>query len=380
MNEENKIQPQPAPEPKKPGFWRTVWHLKLYIILAIFLSGLFIVGNLSEEAVKEKQKAKEQTVKVQEKLKQAQTAFEEEVKEKGSAAKYFEKNPRQAQLFGYATLLLFALFLYGLWIDVWCLIRKSRGQPVLQTLDFIEAPKWQVLDVFKVMILFLFFSVFLAAIGEVAGRIWPTIFNDNGKLILHGTISDLIVLFLVLYFSKVKYGQSFFKIQIRKENLWKDIGIGFAAYVALFPIVIALLAILIWITSMMQYEPPPHKLVEVFIEESKQNPIIYIYGIILASFIGPMIEEIFFRGFFYSALRKSYAAIPSALVTAVFFGLLHQSAFAFVPIFVLSLFLTYLYEKRKSIVAPIAFHVFHNVLFLGYFVLMKESFLDKFLH
>jgi len=156
-------------------------------------------------------------------------------------------------------------------------------------------------------------------------------------------------------------------------------GVGISAYLAVLPAVLTVLLLLIWAVNLFHYEPPPQKVVEIFIEEGKQNPFLVAYTSVLAIVIGPVLEEVFFRGFFYAAFRTKYSAMLSAIITGIFFALLHESIFAFLPIFLLSLLLTYVYEKRKSLIAPIACHIFHNALFLGYFFLMKENFLDKFI-
>jgi len=362
------------------SFFQILWKNKLYVALLILLSGLLLFAQFSQEVKKGKEIARARTAQVQAQLKQAEEAFQKSIEEEGSFENYLKENPRSASILGYATLAFLILLLYGLCVEIWCLFRKFRGKKVMTTLDFVEEPRWKVGDVFRIMILFLTFSILIGWLGELLTTQSPDFWTANAELILHGTIADLIAVFLVLYFSRVKYGQSFFRAQIRKENIWKDIGIGISAYLAVLPIIFGLLLFLVWLVSIFQYEPSPQRIIEVFVQEDGRNPWLMGYALFLATVIGPAIEEIFFRGFFYAALRKRFKAIPSALVTAIFFSLLHESAFAFLPIFLLSLLLTYVYEKRKSLVAPMALHICHNVLFLSYFFIMKENFLDKFLH
>jgi membrane protease YdiL (CAAX protease family) len=373
--------PLRASKPQGKSSWlQLLWKNKFYVILAVLLGFLILRGQFSEETKREKKVQKEKSAQMQAKLKEAEESFQKIVKDKGSFENYLKENPKLAATLNYAALFLFALLLYGIWLDFWCLLRRWKKKPILETLSLKALPRWVIPDVFKVMILFVGVSVFLGGLLEAVETFAPHVLSENGRLILHGTLSDLIALGLVLLFSQVKYKQAFFQMQIRLENVWKDIGIGISAYLAVLPLVLGLLLLLVWIVSLFHYEPPPQKVVEVFIEEGAKNPLLVLYTMFLATVIGPALEEIFFRGFFYSALRKKYSPVPSALITGVFFALLHESSFAFLPIFLLSLLLTYVYEKRKSLVAPIALHIFHNTLFLGYFFLMKENFLDKFLH
>ena len=60
------------------------------------------------------------------------------------------------------------------------------------------------------------------------------------------------------------------------------------------------------------------------------------------------------------------------VLSSVFFAVIHYNQFAFLPIFILGLSLAYLYEKRGSLLAPIALHIIHNTIFIGYFFLAKQ--------
>jgi membrane protease YdiL (CAAX protease family) len=53
------------------------------------------------------------------------------------------------------------------------------------------------------------------------------------------------------------------------------------------------------------------------------------------------------------------------------FALIHDDAAAFVPLFVLALALTWLYEKTDSLLAPMAAHALFNAANLVLLVLLK---------
>ena len=62
-------------------------------------------------------------------------------------------------------------------------------------------------------------------------------------------------------------------------------------------------------------------------------------------------------------------------VSSAVFAAVHNSGFAFVPVFFLGMVLAYVYDRRGSLVSCCVLHVTHNTLFLGYFFLMKNLFL-----
>ena len=91
------------------------------------------------------------------------------------------------------------------------------------------------------------------------------------------------------------------------------------------------------------------------------GPILFIFTVFVAG-LGPVLEEVFFRGFAYPALRERFGIPVSPAFTAAAFAALHMNALAFVPIFLLGLFLCYLYESSGSLVPSISAHVLHNTL------------------
>ena len=116
---------------------------------------------------------------------------------------------------------------------------------------------------------------------------------------------------------------------------------------------------------------------EIFLEEEKRAPVLVLYSLFLAGIVGPIVEEIFFRGFFYPILKQKWGIAWAMVITSSAFAFIHQNQFAFWPIFLLGMALAYLYEKRRNIIAPITLHVVHNSLFLAYFFLAKQIILNS---
>jgi membrane protease YdiL (CAAX protease family) len=77
-----------------------------------------------------------------------------------------------------------------------------------------------------------------------------------------------------------------------------------------------------------------------------------------AVLLGPVIEEVIYRGIFYSPYRKKYGPTKAVIITSVFFTMAHFA----LPSFLFSILLTVLYERTESIIPPIIAHSFHNLL------------------
>lgn len=85
-----------------------------------------------------------------------------------------------------------------------------------------------------------------------------------------------------------------------------------------------------------------------------------VVTIVLAGILGPIAEEIFFRGYVLPGLIKRFGIGRSLLLSSLMFGLFHIDLGAIVPTFVLGLALGWVYLKTGSIWPAIFAHGLHN--------------------
>jgi membrane protease YdiL (CAAX protease family) len=83
-----------------------------------------------------------------------------------------------------------------------------------------------------------------------------------------------------------------------------------------------------------------------------------IFGICL---LGPLAEELYFRGLVYGALRPR-GAVWATIGSALIFSAAHLTPRAIPVLFILGVALALLYEKTGSIWPAVAFHVLNNSL------------------
>jgi membrane protease YdiL (CAAX protease family) len=79
-----------------------------------------------------------------------------------------------------------------------------------------------------------------------------------------------------------------------------------------------------------------------------------------AVIVAPICEEVVFRGFMYGATKKYAGIWGGGIFSAIIFACAHGNLQALLPLFILALFLTWLYEKTGTIWAPIAVHLCFN--------------------
>ena len=83
--------------------------------------------------------------------------------------------------------------------------------------------------------------------------------------------------------------------------------------------------------------------------------------IVLTVLIGPILEELLFRGIIFNEFKKFNPQMKSILLTSFIFALLHTTILQVIYAFALSFMLIYVYQKFKTILAPIIMHITSNV-------------------
>ncbi|MBN2483241.1 MAG: CPBP family intramembrane metalloprotease [Candidatus Omnitrophica bacterium] len=93
----------------------------------------------------------------------------------------------------------------------------------------------------------------------------------------------------------------------------------------------------------------------------KDDPARYLL-ILQIVVLGPIVEELFFRGFLYGWLRKRMSFIATTILVSLIFSLIHRTYNVVLPLFILSFMLCFLYERTHNMVNSIFFHSLHNLM------------------
>jgi membrane protease YdiL (CAAX protease family) len=81
-----------------------------------------------------------------------------------------------------------------------------------------------------------------------------------------------------------------------------------------------------------------------------------------AILLAPLAEEILFRGILYPAIKQAGYPHLALWGTVLLFAAVHMNAVTFLPLAVLALLLTALYERTNNLLAPIFAHALFNAL------------------
>lgn len=311
-----------------------------------------------------------------EKIHAAETVFADKDAQVAQYTQMVTENPMLGIFFSVAFLLLTAFFLFGVGICVYIVVSYLRKKDLFSSMRKIEGISWSISEVMKVIIIFMSVSL---GLGFAMGGVNSWLFDGahrNMMLIFHTLIADCVVLGAIYYFVKVKENNPLKVLGLKSASPIKDVFLGISAYSLLLPIFMTVLIVLNFVVTFFDLHPDPHPLIDVFVDESGNKTFLTAISLVLACTVGPVIEEVFFRGFCYSAFKKHIGTKGAMILSAAFFAFIHNSLFAFVPIFILGLGLAWLYERRGSLIPSITVHIVHNSLFIGYFLIVKKIYID----
>lgn len=189
---------------------------------------------------------------------------------------------------------------------------------------------------------------------------------DLTNIVLTVVAALVIVAVLVLWLSR--YHRGWLEVlRLPEPGTWrKEIGSGVVFGIGLYPVMVfvvgGLLTVLLQAISGEHVEAPE--------QVGEHLPAVgTALTIVYAIVIAPIGEELFFRGVLFRALRDRHGFWVGAAGSAIGFGLIHfipgsaiDAALLMTVMFFTGVALCFIYERRRTIVAPIAAHVTFNVI------------------
>ncbi|MEM7033290.1 MAG: type II CAAX endopeptidase family protein [Chloroflexota bacterium] len=220
---------------------------------------------------------------------------------------------------------------------------------------------WQERDVWLGMSSF---AVWIATIFGLRFVLEPEA-SSSFNVGLLVSLGELILLIPVWFLTLYRYRASLADLGLR-PFFPVAIGIGCLLMVLSFAFNLLYASLLSQFGQRMQQD-----LVPIFAELS--SPWLFFLG---GAVIAPVVEEIFFRGFVFAGLRPRYGWKMAAVISAGLFAVLHFTLNAIIPIFILGVIFSYLYETSGSIWPGIIMHTLTNTFALGgaYIVANAEQF------
>lgn len=157
--------------------------------------------------------------------------------------------------------------------------------------------------------------------------------------------------------------------RVGKRPFWESLGWSWAGHSIWYWLAFSACVIIsLLIVSQLLSLVLPQSEENSFTELLKSSTQVRIAIAVLATFSAPLVEEAVYRGILYSGLRKSFGVTPTVLLVTLMFAGVHvlQYLGAWVSIAgltLLSLALTVIRAKTKSILPCVVIHAVNNAFF-----------------
>lgn len=153
----------------------------------------------------------------------------------------------------------------------------------------------------------------------------------------------------------------------------EDIRFATLGWVLSFPLVLFVNQLLDWfVTNVLHVAHVPEQLAVYFLKMTFGNPSYLTLAMITIIIFAPVIEEILFRGFLQSFIRQHLGQKQAIFITSILFSFFHYSPeqgianlTIIASLFVLSLFIGFVYEKKGSLISPMTLHAIFNLVNVG---------------
>lgn len=203
---------------------------------------------------------------------------------------------------------------------------------------------------------------------------WAGLADPNVRALLSTMIFDGMLVLVVWTFATAKAPSPAVVLGMSAARRTHPFGTALIGYVALFPWVFGLLWLIARTSQRLGIQPPIEPIHQLLFLDHRLW--VLALTVFLACVAGPVVEELFFRGILFVAVRRHASRVVAMLVSGSLFAAMHTNVMGFLPILLLGCLLADLYERTGSLFGPIMVHILHNTLLIGIGLTMKAILLE----
>lgn len=220
----------------------------------------------------------------------------------------------------------------------------------------VAGPTWRVVEAVPVAILALVAASLASALLALAGV-------GGSAFILAGFVFEVSLAGFTFLWITIQHPGSLPGLRLSSTRAARDAAAGFGAGLVTFAAAVLVIAPLVYfligLLSGTSIEPPQQEVLP-----SDPNLALVVLGGFVVILAAPLGEEVFFRGFLHGALRRRLPFPAAAAISSAVFAAFHVIPLLMPVMFAVGVGFASVYERRGSLVAPIAAHVAFNL--VGY--------------
>lgn len=224
--------------------------------------------------------------------------------------------------------------------------------------DYVREVRWSVVDVAAMAMLYLTIgAVYATFVGDMARH--PNGTEEFGIENIGVSFAALCVMLAfgisIVRQRGARFGES---MGMAMRPVGRLIVVGLVAFLAFQPFHLMYRTAIVWLFEAFGLPIEQHPVV---VELKEPIGVELAAALVLSvGLSAPFFEEVFFRGFFYQALRRYLRTWPAITLTGGLFALVHPTLFQVSLVFPLGLLLAYLMEKTGSLIPCMTVHFLVN--------------------
>ena len=172
-------------------------------------------------------------------------------------------------------------------------------------------------------------------------------------LCFHGVLLGLLIPFL-------KYHQTTWReaLGLQREGLGQALVLALKVLGVMLPVTLSLEKLCIYILSCLHWAADQQIAVDMLLKAPSWA--VRAYLIVFAIIVAPVAEEFLFRGVLFPYIKNLGYPRLAWVGPSFVFALIHVNLPTFIPLFVLAMALTWLYERTGRLIANMAVHSLFN--------------------
>lgn len=190
-------------------------------------------------------------------------------------------------------------------------------------------------------------------INQMYSQITDVFTKGSGAMILTA-LCDVMMLAcfgLWYYFRENKYDfRPNYRAACTRHNIVSIVGI---AIFGQFSVELLMCGIQIVFPKMMEKYSEVNDMLQL-------NTLPPVLMILIVCILGPLAEEMLFRGMIYGKLRRAFSIWPAAIISGLLFGLFHGNWVQGIYATLLGIILAYIYETTQTIWGSCLLHILFN--------------------
>lgn len=268
--------------------------------------------------------------------------------------------------FGIAAVLCFLVGAIIIFIQLFFLPRKPTDE---NGLKLIRAPSdWSGKAVYGVFIGWLSIEFLLSVPLKSIASQMANIASEHGVIaialltaglyLFQNLPSILLIWLLAIRPHKLPFFESL-KLRLKVENrgIFKLVTAGILTWYACIPLVV----LSVYISTKLGSQGSDNPIVAVVMAAAKEaNPLGIVLFIFALGVLPGLIEELLFRGFLYTSLRRKFSIFPSLVISAAVFSVIHLDLGGALQLFCLGFLFAFILEKTRSLVPSMVAHCLWN--------------------